>query len=359
MDDGSKNIPYCISLGSKHMITVMAREDFDLDISNNTRVIRVNTVAGGIFRQDDHSLRNKLAVLKTMLLNIRRHGLIHAFFALSPETSGILLLAKFLFGKTIIINVTYWDEKAARSRLVKLFLKKADSIIAMSEYSAGRIRKHSDNTRVIRPVVNPEKYKPGTREAVKRLRKKLGLQAGHIVIYPGEYGVLGANKNIINIVRLVNKELDDALFIFSCRLRDRGDIEKEKYVKSELAGYSVLFLNTVDNYHEYAAVSDTAVFPAGSMEEKVDLPLALVELMAMGKPVIHTDIPPLNELYSKKDGFCLPEAPDAIAKRIISLASDSALYEEACRRTLEEAGRFLPENVIPEYDEIYDRLIQA
>jgi glycosyltransferase involved in cell wall biosynthesis len=109
------------------------------------------------------------------------------------------------------------------------------------------------------------------------------------------------------------------------------------------------------------SASDLVALPLTSLRDKLDIPTTLLEFMAMGKPIVITDLPPMNELLiSGTDsptevGLAVPPAsPHALAQALIQL-----LQDESLRRRFGKTGhelvrdRYNIVNVAKRYKSLY------
>lgn len=358
LDEGSKNLVYYIAKHSNSGLRILVENDFSLHLPNNIQQVRIKGRINKDYVENSRSMYIKLR-LALEVIKIFKYEAIHSFFTITTTTAIILLFASIVLRKKIIINLPVFCDSRPVSPAIKLLLKRAAWVFVMTNYTKNKILKHTKNASIVLPVVDPKRYRPINNQEKSFFRKKLNLDSfSKIIIIPGEYGRLEMTDNLMSIVKQIGHKQPEALFVFSFRLKTKHDLQAENTTKKTLEGYNVLYLNTVNNYFEYVAASDFALFPAKNMLGKFDLPLALVEIMAMGKPVLHTDIAPLNELYNAKDGFCLPDNPDIFANKIVENINNNELYKNLSNTTLREAQRFMPENVIPDYESLYDSVIK-
>ena len=353
LDEGSKNLVYALCKKIKRNVIVIVEKNCSLNLSKTVKKYKIVIKIDSSLVENSRSFLVKIELLKAVL-KFREYSLIHTFFTLTKANVLLLIFTYFILNKRIIINVPALDRDRMKSTLIKLLLKITDVVLVMSQYSMNYVAELNSNVRLIPPTIDEGTYSFISYELKKKIRRNLNLNSKFIIIFPGEYSRLEASENIIEIINTIAAEKLDVLFIIACRLKTEADKLIQINIKKILAQHNVLFLNTVSNYYKYAAASDIGLFPVGSMDGKFDLPLALVELMAMGKPVIHTDIQPLDELYQSNEGFCYTNNTKIIATRLIEIINDNKLLEELTAHTIFEAKRFLPINVIPKYHEIYD-----
>ncbi len=95
------------------------------------------------------------------------------------------------------------------------------------------------------------------------------------------------------------------------KLLGGGELEADlkQYANNHLVGLDVEFAGAVQNVVEYLEEADMAVFPS----KKEGLPIALLEKMAMGLPVICSDIPELTDFISHNVNGLIYELGDSTA----------------------------------------------
>lgn len=354
LDEGSKNLVYYLCKNSSKNYIVTVEKKFTLQLPQNIIKIPFLDDINKNYVESSKSNKVKIFLIKE-LFKIQKYETIHVFFTITKINALVLLFFNVFFQKKIILSLPVVKSDTIDNYFIKKLLKNSSKIVVMSNYSKKILNNFENNTINIAPLVDDNKYYPYPLHLKVKLKENLSINlSSFIIIIPGEYGRLKMNENMINIIKHINKLNKDCLFILSFRLKNKDDKKTEIEVKKALENCNVLFLNTVNNYHEYCAISDLAIFPAKSMEGKFDLPLALVELMAMGIPVLHSDIAPLNELYKEKQTFCLPANSTSFSKKIIALLEDEEEYNKSVEITLNEAERFKPKEVIKKYSKIYE-----
>ncbi len=350
LDEGSKNLVYYICKYTKQELSVIVEKNFNLVLPKNITKITLNKNIDKTQVGHSHSMLIKFFIIK-QILKFWSYSTIHTFFSLTKANVLILLFTKIVLRKNIIANIPTIDKKAENSKIVQLFLRKIDKIIVISEYSLNKIKKYNNNVIKIPPIVDTERFQTKTEEQKSFIKKKLNINRKFVIIVPGEYSRLQMIDNLVKIVNEVGEVADDVLFIFSFRLLFKTDFEKQNELKKRIKHHNVLFINTVQNYEEYAIASDLGLFPVTNMEGKFDLPLALVELIVLGIPVIHTNIEPLNELYPDNELFCI--APDMFVVKLLDVKNNFNLLTKLKTMTTKRLKTYQPLSVIPQYETIY------
>jgi glycosyltransferase involved in cell wall biosynthesis len=122
---------------------------------------------------------------------------------------------------------------------------------------------------------------------------------------------------------------------------------------------TIIFYDNVKDMPTLYNISDAQIFYVREMTGKVDIPYALIEPMACGKPIIVSDLPVLTEITNKNAaGITIATADSqSLAKCLIDLINNP----QQLKKMGEEALSFIQENFdirknVKEYEKIYKRL---
>jgi len=104
---------------------------------------------------------------------------------------------------------------------------------------------------------------------------------------------------------------------------------------------------------------DVLAVPFRSTEGISDIPLVVLEAMAIGKPVVASNVGGIIEVM--KDGrnglLVKPDNVDALAKAVISLLHDSELKTRISREAIESVKHFYYRNVSKRLSDLYAQVI--
>ncbi len=205
----------------------------------------------------------------------------------------------------------------------------ANIVITVSEYVRNYLISKGINSKKVFAVptgIEIEKFNPDKVEA--SLREELGLSEDIPLI--GTVAVLRKKKGhhiLIEAVPEVLKEFPEAVFVFA------GDGPQRKNIEEKIKHYGlsqkIIVLGHRNDIPQILKSIDIFVLP--TLQDA--LGTSFIEAMAMGKPVIGSDVDGVKELIDNEiNGYLAPPAdPMAIAQRIISLLKDK---ETACRMGL-------------------------
>jgi glycosyltransferase involved in cell wall biosynthesis len=136
----------------------------------------------------------------------------------------------------------------------------------------------------------------------KIFKSRLELEGHPTILFPGHFGEgQGADLMLQALPKLINK-VPNAIVIFACRLRNSSDKAQENLLQAAVKkiglDQAVRFYNTVDDMHALIGASDITVLPLENMRNKIDLPTTLIETLAAAKPILISDMAPMNELIT-------------------------------------------------------------
>jgi len=190
----------------------------------------------------------------------------------------------------------------------------------------------------------------------EKIKKDLGIKEGDIVV--GSVGRLTGEKGINYLLEAASKikiKIPNAVFV----------IVGEGTMKDYLVDYArkldvsdkVLFAGYREDIDKILSALDIFVMP--SLTE--GLPLALLEAMAAGKPVIASNVGGIPMIIDNgKTGILVkPKNPDQIERAISSLIGDKRYSD-----TIAENGRKFVENnfslavTAKKYEELYSKLLK-
>ncbi|TFE04135.1 glycosyltransferase family 4 protein [Jeotgalibacillus salarius] len=188
----------------------------------------------------------------------------------------------------------------------------------------------------------------------EQLRMQYGIEPGvKILTHIGEFN---QNKRQIDLVRAA-AEMKKTNVRFVMLLAGEGNTKKK--IENEIIKYRLeKYIKCVGFVHDIPALlSITHIGLLVSARE--GLPKSIMEMMAMGIPVISTDIRGNNDLIKEgKNGYLIPvNAPSQIALKAIDLIND----ETICRKMGEENRKNVRSHyslpiILEKINEIYESL---
>lgn len=183
-------------------------------------------------------------------------------------------------------------------------------------------------------------------------RMELGIPINAQVLLSA--GELIKRKNHETVIRTLAKELDENIIYVIC-----GHGTLEEYLKDLVKKLNlesrVYFLGYRADIFEICKVSDVFVFP--SFQE--GLPVALLEALAAGLPIVCSDIRGNHDLVDGGGGFLVPPTDlEAFGKAISRLCSDEALRTSMGSYNAKRAEQYSWQTVSKTMRNIYEDLLK-
>jgi glycosyltransferase involved in cell wall biosynthesis len=170
-------------------------------------------------------------------------------------------------------------------------------------------------------------------------------------------GTIDERKNVLGLLRaltIVRSRIPHARLRIAGRGTSQDYYQKvQGFVAAEGLESNVEFLglqNSTDMIREYA---HCAVVVLASRQETA--PMAVIEAMAAGKPVVATRVGGVPDLVEDcRSGFVVePDDIEALAQRLVDLLTDKKLRHEMGPHARQLAQRFHVETVAAQYRQLY------
>jgi glycosyltransferase involved in cell wall biosynthesis len=155
------------------------------------------------------------------------------------------------------------------------------------------------------------------------------------------------NKNLETVAR--------ALQGLSCTLHVVGPLSREQ--RSLLKGLNIQFENSIDlpDGAMIRAYERADVLAFVSLSEGFGMPI--IEAQSIGRPVITSDITPMNETAG--DGACLvdPYSSDDIRAGILRIVTDETYRDALIQRGFQNVPRFSRHAMVAKYSALYEEVL--
>ncbi len=276
---------------------------------------------------------------------------VHCHFANHPAAAGLVI--RRLTGIPYTFTV-HGSDLHRDSHMLREKVAEADLVVSVSDYNRRLIldlcgAEFADKVVVLRCGVDTDVFHP---------RPKPEREGPFRIVCVGSFVEVKGHRYLLDACRL----LADAGIDFECLLVGRGPLQTELEQKIAALGLTgKVRIEGARPRPEVAAIvasADAGVLPSvwSSKSEREGIPVALMEAMASGVPVVASDMSGMPELVEHEgNGLLVPPADAAaLAAAIARLHDDSEL-----RRRLGNAGL---ETVRRDYDlrrnagELADRL---
>lgn len=227
--------------------------------------------------------------------------------------------------------------------------------VALAETTAASLRGAGfRDVRVVPPGIDLERWQ-------RRPRPSGGRPT---LLFAGHFGASGGTDEAIHAAAAVERSGLPVRLVLALRHRAGHHVRRE--AEAVLAKAAALGLTEVAVHHRVddmtRLVSDADVvlfLPRRLSEGKADVPLTVVESMAVGRPVVATDLPQLAALGDDVARVA-PGDHLAASDAVLALLGSPARYDAAAERGAAlVAKRFSAQAMCERYAEIYAELLDG
>jgi len=189
-----------------------------------------------------------------------------------------------------------------------------------------------------------------------RLREELDLGSGPIFVYPGDYEVSRGAETVARAVASIVRAVPEACVVFACRPKTpraaAARAEIEQILSEERVLHRTRHVGQMTDIVPLIASATAVLFPVDDLYGKVDVPIVLLEALALGIPLILARGGPLESL--EPADFVDPGDATSLARAALEILRGDASGRAERGRTL-YAARFSPRVVASLYDELYEQ----
>lgn len=238
---------------------------------------------------------------------------------------------------------------------MKFSIEQSDGVTAVSSFLRDKTKTSyqvEKDIEVIPNFINTEKYKRADNEDTRCLKERFAPDGEKILIHISNFRALKRVQDVVKIFAEVNKEVPSKLLLVGDG-PDRSDCER---LARELEVFDrVKFMGKQDSLVEILSVSDLFVIPSQSES----FGLSALEAMSCSVPVISTSIGGLPELNVHGETGYIAEIGDVerMSKYAIELLTNKKKYDYFSNKARERALKFREENIVPLYEEFYEKVI--
>jgi glycosyltransferase involved in cell wall biosynthesis len=232
-----------------------------------------------------------------------------------------------------------------------------DVVVAQSEHTRGRLVGAGVRAADVR-VILPCAKAPRTRDKVEidvALERMDLPKNGPIVLYPGDVEVGTGAQTVARAARALIAKVPEVTIVMACRKKTPraagAELELKRIVED--LGDRVRFVGDVPDMHALLCASAAIAMPADDLYGKVDVPLVVIEALALGKPLLLARFGPLESVQTAR--FVDPGDSAQLATelvRILASGPDVVSDAKAGVRLYEE--HFSPIVAARSYDELYE-----
>jgi glycosyltransferase involved in cell wall biosynthesis len=322
-------------------------------INRGIRIHRVLRMRFRLISQISYIITTLLAAL------IYKYDILYVNSLFIPEFSG--MLARILFRIPYVVAIHNPHELIPKtipklsSNFKKIILKNSSIIIAISKELLKIILDLGFTTRSkichIPPGIEEEYLDFKSKESPEKI-----LKSSIPCIFTSRRLVW---EKGIDILLTALKIMVDSNMVFKCVIVGRGREFQSLAQLSKIYGLEskVTFTGLIpdEELKELISKAYCCVIPS----RREGTPIALFEYMAMGKPVIATNVGGIRDVLPNRDLIVPPENPDALASAIMKLLKDKSYAKRVGHANKERSKRFIYTRIAGDLLTVFEGILSS
>lgn len=303
------------------------------------------------------------ALASAMVDVVKNHqlDLLHVHYAI-PHAAAAYMAKQILKNEGINISVittlhgtdiTLVGKDKTYSPVVAFSINESDAITAVSD----NLKQETYNTFCIRKdievIYNFVDVKRFNKKPIDAFKKVIAPGGERVLMHASNFRKVKRVEDVVRIFAEVRKKLPAKLIMV-------GD-GPERPAAEELARElniidDIRFVGKQEQMEEILPIADVFLLTS----EYESFGLAALEAMAAGVPVVSTNAGGLPEINVHGETGYMAETGDVqqMAKYCISILEDETLHEQFRKQAYENALRFDIVNIIPVYEQLYERFLK-
>ena len=288
-------------------------------------------------------------------------NLLHVHYAI-PHASAAYMAQQILRSQGIEIpfvttlhgtDITLVGKDPSFEPVITFCINQSDAITAVSQSLKYDTYSHFKTDREIHVIPNFIDSKENLEEVDFVKRRRYANDDERILCHISNFRKVKRVEDVLKIFALVNEQIPSKL-IFAGDGPERNNLER-LCRELNLCG-RVIFVGKVSDTAHVLEISDLFILPS----ETESFGLAALEAMAVGVPVISSNTGGIPEVNLEGETGYLSNVGNVeeMAENAIYLLKNESLFQQFRLNALKRAKVFSLKNVLPLYEDIYDRLVK-
>lgn len=344
--DGSRLLP-------RYLVSHSTRSTYHVMTASHQPLNHLNAIDHPVYlspHRTTASLVDKLRVMKHVANQLihrpsaNHHPPFHFFFTPNATTSKIFKLLLKMNSKRPTIQTITSKPHPIQTTADLLF---TDTLITVSNATRAELS-HRTN----RPI---QQIYPGIPDPVKDHATSPPPLSHDYIIYPGDLAFADCLDNLKALAQWLKDSHGNIRLVIASRWKTSRDQEIGRSLERQF-GDRLVLTGTTSEMLAWLAGALAVVFPVRSLFAKMDIPLVLLEAMALGKPLILSHMDALPELGTGMS--CDPNAPTDFIKALDFLLTDpDALRNQGLQSRHQYETRFTAARMASDYESLYSEIV--
>ena len=286
--------------------------------------------------------------------------LLHVHYAI-PHASAAYMAKQILAkqGRNIPVittlhgtDITLVGRDKTYRPVVTFSMNESDLLTAVSENLKAETYKNFDIEKEIEVIHNFVDVKRFNRKPVDAFKKLIAPNGEKIIVHASNFRQVKRVEDVVRTFILIHEQMPSKLLLLGDG-PERSPIEAE--ARNSNACDAIKFLGKQEQMEDILPIADLFLLTS----EYESFGLAALEAMAAEVPVIPTNAGGLPEIIINGDCGYMSNVGDVddMSKNALTILKDKETLDRFRANALAQAKRFDIENIVPQYEKLYQRLI--
>jgi len=301
--------------------------------------------------------------LSSMMVDVITNNniqLLHVHYAI-PHASAAYMAKQILAkeGKRIPVittlhgtDITLVGRDKTYRPVVTFSMNESDILTAVSDNLKEETYKNFDIEKNIEVIHNFVDVKRFNRKPVDAFKKLIAPNGEKIIVHASNFRKVKRVEDVVKAFLLINEKMPSKLLLLGDG-PERSPIEAA--ARDSNACDAIKFLGKQEQMEDILPIADLFLLTS----EYESFGLAALEAMAAEVPVISTNAGGLPEIIINGNCGYMSNVGDVadMSKNALLILQDKETHDRFKANALEQAKRFDIENIVPQYEKLYQRLI--
>ena len=286
--------------------------------------------------------------------------LLHVHYAI-PHAAAAYMAKQILAKQGIRIpvittlhgtDITLVGKDKTYSPVVTFSMNESDALTAVSDNLKEETYKNFNIEKEIEVIHNFVDVKRFHRQPVDAFRKLISPNGEKIIVHASNFRKVKRVEDVVSTFLLIQKKMPATLLLL-------GDGPERSHIEANArqceSHNTIKFLGKQEQMEDILPIADLFILTS----EYESFGLAALEAMAAEVPVISTNAGGLPEINI--NGYCgfMSDVGDVedMSKNALHILQDDATIKQFKANALAQAKKFDIENIVPEYEALYKRMI--
>ena len=348
------------------------------NLISNSKILKALKISKGYNLINTFLFTNKKYYL-SKFVEIQKIDLIHAHSPARFAKYGYKIArskkipfiyeVRFFPEDSAVSSEKYKEDSFKYNRIHKketILMKKADAVVTLGQAMKNDIKNRGiaeEKIFIVPNAVDTKKFVP--LDPNQFLKKKLSLHKKKVIGYIGSIRRIEGIEILLKSFSILKKNVNDIKLLIVGPVRPYSYLESLKdYSKILNIEKDVIFTGMVpyDEVNNYYSIVDICVIPRINLREnRLVTPLKPLEVMAMGKVLLASDLPALNELIKQNISGDLFKVENSKAlaiklEKYLKTPEKAEMLKQSAREYV--VKNYSWSEIVKKYIPIYDKLLK-